>query len=65
MASPIYVTGHDNPDTDSIAAAMGYAWLLRERDGVDTIALAQQPGIAHGRRDRIGVWIDVPCYINR
>jgi manganese-dependent inorganic pyrophosphatase len=38
MASPIYVTGHVNPDTDSIAAAMGYAWLLRERDGVDTIA---------------------------
>jgi hypothetical protein len=38
MASPIYVTGHVNPDTDSIAAAMGYAWLLRERDGVDTVA---------------------------
>lgn len=38
MASPIYVTGHVNPDTDSIAAAMGYAWLLHERDGVDTIA---------------------------
>lgn len=38
MASPIYVTGHVNPDTDSIAAAMGYAWLLRERDGLDTIA---------------------------
>jgi manganese-dependent inorganic pyrophosphatase len=38
MASPIYVTGHVNPDTDSIAAAMGYAWLLAERDGVDTIA---------------------------
>ena len=38
MASPIYVTGHVNPDTDSIAAAMGYAWLLRERDGLDTVA---------------------------
>lgn len=38
MVSPIYVTGHVNPDTDSIAAAMGYAWLLRERDGLDTIA---------------------------
>ncbi len=36
--SPIYVTGHVNPDTDSIAAAMGYAWLLRERDGVDAVA---------------------------
>lgn len=38
MPSPIYVTGHVNPDTDSIAAAVGYAWLLRERDGLDTIA---------------------------
>ncbi len=38
MASTIYVTGHVNPDTDSIAAAMGYAWLLHERDGLDTIA---------------------------
>jgi manganese-dependent inorganic pyrophosphatase len=36
--SPIYVIGHVNPDTDTIAAAMGYAWLLRERDGADTIA---------------------------
>ena len=33
-----YVIGHVNPDTDSIAAAMGYAWLLRERDGNDATA---------------------------
>src|SRR5688572_14466911 len=38
MQTKTYVVGHDNPDTDSIASAMGYAWLLRERDGVDTIA---------------------------
>ncbi len=38
MASTIYVIGHVNPDTDAIAAAMGYAWLLRERDGLDTVA---------------------------
>jgi len=38
MMSKTYVIGHVNPDTDSIAAAMGYAWLLRERDGVDTVA---------------------------
>ncbi len=37
MAS-IYVIGHVNPDTDSIASAIGYAWLLRERDDSDTIA---------------------------
>jgi manganese-dependent inorganic pyrophosphatase len=34
----IYVIGHVNPDTDSIASAIGYAWLLRERDNVDAIA---------------------------
>ncbi|MBN2118619.1 MAG: DHH family phosphoesterase [Anaerolineales bacterium] len=38
MADKIYVIGHVNPDTDSIASAMGYAWLLRERDEVDTVA---------------------------
>jgi manganese-dependent inorganic pyrophosphatase len=38
MQNPIYVIGHVNPDTDSIAAAMGYAWLLRERDGANTVA---------------------------
>jgi manganese-dependent inorganic pyrophosphatase len=35
--SRIYVIGHVNPDTDSIAAAAGYAWLLRERDGADAV----------------------------
>lgn len=38
MVEQTYVIGHVNPDTDSIAAAMGYAWLLRERDGIDAIA---------------------------
>lgn len=38
MQSKTYVIGHVNPDTDSIASAMGYAWLLRERDGTDTVA---------------------------
>jgi manganese-dependent inorganic pyrophosphatase len=38
MQDQIYVVGHINPDTDSIASAMGYAWLLRERDGVNTVA---------------------------
>lgn len=38
MSTAIYVVGHVNPDTDSIASAMGYAWLLRERDKLDTIA---------------------------
>lgn len=38
MPDQIFVIGHVNPDTDSIASAMGYAWLLRERDGVNTVA---------------------------
>jgi manganese-dependent inorganic pyrophosphatase len=38
MADRIYVIGHVNPDTDSIAAAMGYSWLLSERDGSDAVA---------------------------
>ena len=38
MADQIFVIGHVNPDTDSIASAMGYAWLLRARDGADTVA---------------------------
>lgn len=36
--STIHVIGHLNPDTDSIAAAVGYAWLLRERDQADVVA---------------------------
>lgn len=38
MRSSIYVIGHVNPDTDSISSAVGYAWLLRERDGLDVLA---------------------------
>ncbi|MBI4316824.1 MAG: inorganic diphosphatase, partial [Chloroflexi bacterium] len=36
--SPVHVIGHLNPDTDAIASAIGYAWLLRERDGLNAIA---------------------------
>lgn len=43
MQSRTYVIGHVNPDTDSIASAMGYAWLLHERDGVDTVAARAGP----------------------
>lgn len=41
--APIYVIGHVNPDTDSIASAMGYAWLLRERDGEEVVAARAGP----------------------
>ena len=32
MCDPIYVTGHRNPDTDSIASAIGYAELKGRLD---------------------------------
>jgi manganese-dependent inorganic pyrophosphatase len=41
--SQLYVIGHVNPDTDAIASAMGYAWLLKERDGEDTVAARAGP----------------------
>lgn len=34
----VYVIGHVNPDTDAIASALGYAWLLTERDGIAATA---------------------------
>jgi manganese-dependent inorganic pyrophosphatase len=30
MATPVYIVGHKNPDNDSIAAAVGYAYLKNE-----------------------------------
>jgi manganese-dependent inorganic pyrophosphatase len=41
----IYVIGHRNPDTDSIASAMGYAWLLDQTlDDMNVVAArAGQP----------------------
>jgi len=33
----VYVIGHVNPDTDAVASAVGYAWLLQERDGINAI----------------------------
>lgn len=35
---PIYVIGHVNPDTDAIAAAMGYAWFLGQQREEPVIA---------------------------
>lgn len=37
MKNQIFVTGHLNPDTDSIASAIGYAWLWTERDGESAV----------------------------
>ncbi|NOY98144.1 MAG: hypothetical protein GXP40_02930 [Chloroflexi bacterium] len=60
----IYVIGHVNPDTDSIAAAMGYAWLLNERDGSN--AVAARAGAANPQTSwvlkRLG--LDAPKLLN-
>ncbi len=37
-SSDTFVIGHINPDTDAVASAMGYAWLLRERDDMNVVA---------------------------
>jgi manganese-dependent inorganic pyrophosphatase len=31
----VFVIGHRNPDTDTIATALGYAWVLATRDGLN------------------------------
>ncbi|MEA3351662.1 MAG: DHH family phosphoesterase, partial [Chloroflexota bacterium] len=43
MDNRTYVIGHVNPDTDSIASAIGYAWLLRERDNIDAVSARVGP----------------------
>lgn len=35
--SKIYVIGHVNPDTDAIASATGYAWLLNNQDDNEVV----------------------------
>ncbi len=56
-----YVIGHVNPDTDSIASAIGYAWLLKERDGMN--AVPARAGTINPQTtwvlDRLG--LDAPC----
>ena len=64
MADRIYVIGHVNPDTDTVAAAMGYAWLLRKRDGADTLAAragAVNPQTAWALKK---VGLDAPFLLN-
>lgn len=43
MMSQTYVIGHVNPDTDSIASAMGYAWFLHELNGDEVQAARAGP----------------------
>ena len=63
MEKITYVIGHVNPDTDSIASAIGYAWLLRERDGMN--AVAARAGSMNQQTswvlDRLN--LDAPCLL--
>lgn len=58
MASPIFVVGHINPDTDSIASAIGYSWLLNERDGVE--AVAARAGPCNPQTNWVLKYLDLP-----
>jgi manganese-dependent inorganic pyrophosphatase len=63
MEKITYVIGHVNPDTDSIASAIGYAWLLQERDGIN--AVAARAGTTNPQTtwvlDRLG--LKAPCLL--
>lgn len=63
MLSPIHIIGHQNPDTDAIASAVGYAWLLRERDGQN--ALAARAGAVNPQTAWVlkTVGMDAPPYL--
>ena len=39
MKEKIYVTGHQNPDTDSVCSAIGYAYLKERLEDVEAIPL--------------------------
>ena len=63
MDMTTYVIGHVNPDTDSIASAIGYAWLLQERDGIN--AVPARAGTTNPQTtwvlDRLG--LEAPCLL--
>ena len=58
MIKITYVIGHRNPDTDSIASAIGYA-SLKQRLGDSTIVVAAMAGIPNPQTryilDRLGI----------
>ena len=57
MPNPLYVLGHKNPDTDAIAAAVGYAALLHAQGQTHAVAARQgdlRPETAYVL-DRFGV----------
>jgi len=62
--SRIFVIGHVNPDTDSIASAMGYAWLLRERDGEDAVGTRAGPINPQTTWVLKKLGLDPPLYLN-
>lgn len=63
MEQITYVIGHVNPDTDSIASAIGYSWLLKERDGMN--AVPARAGTINPQTtwvlDRLG--LEAPCLL--
>lgn len=62
--SPIHVIGHVNPDTDSIASAMGYAWLLQDQlsDGVVAARAGHLNPQTSWALNRLG--LEAPVYLS-
>ena len=60
---PIYVTGHRNPDTDSIVAAMGYKGIVIEAFGLGGMNVLNRGlnGIRHAVEAGISVVITTQC----
>ena len=61
LPDSILVIGHRNPDTDAVASAVGYAWLLNSLGGDKYVAgrtgqLNAQTAFALQRFDPIGAW---------
>jgi L-asparaginase len=60
---PIYVTGHRNPDTDSVVAAMGYRGIVVEAFGLGGVNVLHKGlrGIHRAVEDGISVVITTQC----
>ena len=59
----VYVIGHKNPDTDSICAAISYAYLKNEvaaRDGQDSFYIPARSGHINEETQYVLKYFDVP-----
>jgi manganese-dependent inorganic pyrophosphatase len=60
---PVLVVGHRNPDTDSIAAAIAYAWMLAEEHDGNVVAARAGPPNAQTAWLLQRVGVDAPMLV--